>query len=244
MVTQKLTVARKRVKAPALAIYLFALLPHSPLAVIAISAVSVSSMATLAYKLPAKAELNQEQKNQKAWDFILKNGSYMAKIMGDKKISRNKKRLLLKDNLDENLNTRLMTRAIIGKYWRAMNEQQQKQYTLAASQWIVLFSANLLSSLTSASFEVIASKLIGKDVLVETSVQQQEGRPALPVGWRVRFDKNGEPSLIDVHIRGLSIVSAQRGEAGAILAESGLEGFLDKLDTRLESIKKEFQKNN
>ena len=125
-----------------------------------------------------------------------------------------------------------------------MNEQQQKQYTLAASQWIVLFSANLLSSLTSTSFEVIASRPIGKDVLVETGVQEQKGKPALPIDWRVRFDKNERPSLIDMHIRGLSMVSAQRGEAEAILTESGLEGFLDKLDARLESIKKEFQKNN
>lgn len=192
----------------------------------------------LAYSTSAKANMSTSQRTEQAVYFIEKHGTAMAHIMGDKDISKKEKRTRLKAILEKNLNLKIMTRAIVGQYWRKMSEQQRERYSSSSRQWIVLFSANLLSSMESASFEIISANLVGNDVKVETHIKETHDEQPLPVGWRVRFDKKEQPLLIDMYVKGLSMISAQRSEATAIVTEKGIDSLLDIIEKRLIKIKK------
>ncbi len=196
----------------------------------------------LACITPAKANMSASQKTEQAVNFIEKHGTAMALIMGDNGMSKKEKRTRLKAILEKSLNLKIMTRAIVGQYWRKMSEQQRERYSSSSRQWIVLFSANLLSSMESASFEIISANLVGNDVKVETSIKKTLDEPPLPIGWRVRFNKKEQPLLIDMYIKGLSMISAQRSEATAVVTEKGIDSLLDIIEKRLIKIKKEFNK--
>ncbi len=197
----------------------------------------------LAFEREAAAALNEAQKTERALQFITQHGTAMAKIMGSESMPRQEKRLKLKVILEENLDLKIMTRAIVGAYWRKMTERQRERYKEAATQWVLLYSANFLSTLKPSQLDVLEAKHLGKDVLVGVDLLSKSDPEPLTVHWRVRFNPNDEATVIDLHFAGLSVIGAQRFEASSILAEQGIPIFLDKLDERVKKIKQDFNKN-
>lgn len=191
----------------------------------------------------AIAALTEDQKSEIALQFIKQNGTVMASIMGNESMTRQKRRLKLKAIMENNFDLATMMRAIIGPYWRKMDEQQRERYKNASTQWIVLYSANFLSTIKPVKFEVLSASPLGKDVLVETKTQAKGKPEPVTMHWRVRFTPDDRATLIDMHFRGLSMVAAQRGEVSAMLAERGIPTFLDKIEKRLVKIRQEFNKN-
>ncbi len=196
----------------------------------------------LAFEREAAAALNETQKTERALEFITKNGTAIAEIMADESMPKQEKRFKMKDILEKNLDLKTMTRAIVGAYWRKMTEPQRERYKEASKQWVVLYSANFLSTVKSSKFDVLAAKPLGKDVLVETEALAKRSPNPLTIHWRVRFKPDDQAILIDMHFRGLSMIAAQRGEVSAVLAEQGIPAFLDLLDKRVKKIKLEFNK--
>ncbi len=190
----------------------------------------------------AAAALDEAQKTKRALQFITQHGTAMITIIANDSLSKKEKRLKLKAILEENLDLTTMARAIVGPYWREMTEEQRERYRSASERWIVLYSANLLSTVKPSKFEVLSANPLGKDVLVKTETQSKRSSEPFSIDWRVRF-KADEAILLDMHFRGLSMVAAQRSEASALLAEQGIPVFLDKLDERLKKITQEFNKN-
>ena len=197
----------------------------------------------LAFEREATAALNEAQKTERALQFITQHGTAMAKIMGSESMPKQEKRLKLKVILEENLDLNIMTRAIVGAYWRKMTELQRERYKEAATQWVLLYSANFLSTLKPSQLDVLEAKHLGKDVLVGVDLLSKSDPEPLTVHWRVRFNPNDEATVIDLHFAGLSVIGAQRFEASSILAEQGIPIFLDKLDERVKKIKQDFNKN-
>ncbi len=191
----------------------------------------------------AAAALNEAQKTERALQFITRNGTAMAAIMANDSMPKREKRLKLKAIVEEHFDLTTMMRAIVGPYWRKMNEPQRERYQKASMQWVVLYSANILSTFNLSKFDVLSARLLGKDVLVETQTQAARSSDSLTMHWRVRFRSDDSPALIDMHFRGLSMIGAQRSEVTAVLTEQGIPIFLDRLDERLEKIKREFDKN-
>ena len=190
----------------------------------------------------AKAALNDAQKSARALEFITLHGTAMVKIMMDTNMPNLEKRLKLKSIMEENSDLETMMRAIVGPYWRKMIEPQRKRYRNASTQWVVLYSANFMSTIKPIKFEVLSASPLGKDVLVETETQAKRSDEPFKMLWRVRFDADDKATLIDMHFRGLSMIAAQRGEVSAIVAEQGIPIFLDRLDERLKKIKQKFNK--
>ncbi len=191
----------------------------------------------------ATAALNDAQKKERALEFITQHGTAMVAIMASDSMPKREKRLKLKVILEENLDLQTMMRAIVGPYWREMNEPQRERYQNASSQWVLLYASSLLITIKPSQLEVLVASPLGKDVLVETELLDKGNPQPFTLHWRVRFTPNDEAILIDMHFRGLSMVAAQRNEVSALLSEQGVSAFLDKLDERLEKIKLEFNKN-
>ena len=190
----------------------------------------------------AKAALNDAQRSARALEFITLHGTVMAAILMNDNMPNLEKRLKLKSIMEENFDLKTMIRAIVGPYWRKMIEPQRIRYQEASSQWVVLYSANFMSTVKPIKFEVLSASPLGKDVLVETETQAKRSDEPFKMLWRVRFDADDKATLIDMHFRGLSMIAAQRGEVSAIVAEQGIPVFLDTLDERLKKIKQEFNK--
>ncbi len=190
----------------------------------------------------AAAALNEAQKTERALEFIMQHGTAMAKTMASDSMPKREKRLNLKVIVEEILDIEIMIRAIVGPYWRKMDMEQRKRYQSTSERWIVLYSANFLSTVKPVKFDVLSANLLGRDVLVETEAQAKGSTESFLIHWRVRFNPEDEATLIDMHFSGLSIISAQRSEFSTVLAEQGIPTFLDKLDEQLEKITQAFNK--
>ena len=190
----------------------------------------------------ATAALDEAQKTERALQFITQHGTTIAEIMTSDSMPKQKKRLKLKAILEENLDIETMIRAIVGPYWRKMDAEQRKRYQSASGRWVVLYSANFLSTVKATKFDVLSANLLGRDVLVETETRAKGSTEPFVMHWRVRFKPDDEATLIDMHFRGLSMIAAQRSEVSTVVAEKGIPAFLDKLDERLEKITQAFNK--
>lgn len=124
---------------------------------------------------------------------------------------------------------------VVGRYWRDMSPDQQKEYLELFSEWLLKAYANRLGGYSGQTLEIVKSMETGsryKDVIVSTRVNRASGQPAIIADWRVR--KFGdEYKIIDVSVEGASMVGTQRKEFESVIQKVGVDGLIDNLRNRL-----------
>lgn len=123
-------------------------------------------------------------------------------------------------------------RFVAGRYWKTMTPDQQAEYQSLFARWVLRSYSSQLGGYSNQDFKIDRTAKAGKnDVYVRTRIVQPNSEP-LRCDWRVRSFR-GEYKVIDVVVEGVSMLSTQRAEYGAVLRAHGPEGLIEALQTRL-----------
>ena len=79
--------------------------------------------------------------------------------------------------------------------------------------------------------EVLGTRKVRRDILVEARIPRAEGKP-LPVEYRVRNFEDRGPQVIDVIVGGVSFLLLKRDEFGALIESKGPQALLDFMEKR------------
>ena len=126
-----------------------------------------------------------------------------------------------------------IARFAAGPVWRGMSEDQQDRFVDAFSDYISKIYARRFQEYSGE--KVIVSRAVDagrKGILIESSVSQPRGGQPIPVSWLVT-DRGGEARIADIIIEGVSMVTTQRDEVGAMFDRNGAD--VDKLIDALRS---------
>jgi phospholipid transport system substrate-binding protein len=135
----------------------------------------------------------------------------------------------------------LLSRLVLGRYWRQLDDQQRERYEALFREVVMgmlagrlnLFAKNATGQLKD-HFTITSSAPAGeRDVLVRSRVWPESG-DSLAVDWRLREGSDG-PAIIDVIIGGVSLLVSQRSEFAAVIERSDMNGLLAELSARASS---------
>jgi phospholipid transport system substrate-binding protein len=145
--------------------------------------------------------------------------------------------------LESKTDVGLLSRLVLGRYWRLMSDEQRKGYQELFRVVVMRDLATRLdryASDASGSVEdhfkiVAASRVSDDDVVVRSTVIPEAGKP-VTVDWRLRQRAEG-PVIIDLVIEGVSLLVSQRSEFASVIERSDMDGLLAELRARAQPSK-------
>lgn len=163
--------------------------------------------------------------------FITGLGTQAVQILGDGG-SLADRETRIKRLLATNLNLPLIGRFVLGRTWRSATREQQVEYINLFSAFVLNTYAQRLGGYQGQVFTVTATRPIGRqDALVTTLIRRPSGE-ALEAGWRVRAE-TGAYKIVDVMVAGVSMAVAQRSEFSTLVKRHGLAGLIDALRAKV-----------
>ncbi|MFP6759588.1 MAG: ABC transporter substrate-binding protein [Alphaproteobacteria bacterium] len=135
----------------------------------------------------------------------------------------------LRDLLIENFDLPLITRLVVGRYWRKANDAQKEAFMMVFEQHIVQVYTSQLGVYSDQRFEMRnVNARTDKDTIVGTEIMRQSD-PPLRLDWLVR-ETNGSYKIIDIAAEGVSMMTTKRSEFSSVIAREGIDGLIDRLE--------------
>jgi phospholipid transport system substrate-binding protein len=140
--------------------------------------------------------------------------------------------LQLEPILEKGFDLPYLAQLAVGRPWREMSASEREAFIDVFSQWVVQTQSVRLGRYAGESFEVTGtSEASGSDSMITSQISGGALAQPVRVDWRVR-EENGDFSIIDVVIEGVSMVVTYRNEFQPIVQRGGVEGLIAELRTR------------
>ena len=124
----------------------------------------------------------------------------------------------------------LIAKTALGAPGRSASSSQLSAYIRAFQGYISRKYGRQFRDFAGAEMAVVTSRDLGaKGVLVKSKVDRPS-KPDFDLDWWV-IEVNGRPKLFDLVIEGVSLISTERTEIGALL--ESLNGDIDKMTAKL-----------
>ena len=136
--------------------------------------------------------------------------------------------------LSKHLAMRSLSSFLIGQNLQKANATQQAQYNDLFPTYITALFANRIGDLVGRDLDFSAVQTRGRDALVRSSFKRKRDGSVIDVNWRVRRQSDQSLRLVDVQVRGVSPLVAQRDEFNAIVASQGFDALLAAMQAKID----------
>lgn len=132
--------------------------------------------------------------------------------------------------LSESLALDVIGKFMLGEHRKEMSDDQLARYNAIFPEYITRIYADQFKDIVGRPLEVLEAKAIGeRDVIVRTQFERKDGDP-ITVDWRVRKLRSGDLKMIDIIVRGVSIMLVKREEFSSFIASNGIDPLIARLE--------------
>jgi phospholipid transport system substrate-binding protein len=141
--------------------------------------------------------------------------------------------------LKTNFNLDWMAKFVIAQNYRQLNPTQQVDYQNTYAKYFLYSYLPNLMKYTDESFKI--NKVLEQtpgNFTVETQILRTNGQPPISINYQVKpkaLSAEGY-QVIDVVVEGVSAIMSQRSEFSSIVQQTGPEGFITKLKTKVSQL--------
>jgi len=135
----------------------------------------------------------------------------------------------MKEILDSSFDMPAIARFVLGIYWPRASAQQQEEFFRLYEQLVVRNYAALFRQYTGESLTVGDVRKIeeSESYIVLSQIEKPDGKPPIPVEWRVRQSQPNAFKVVDVKVEGVSMPVTHRNEYASVIRRQG--GRVDDL---------------
>jgi len=128
-----------------------------------------------------------------------------------------------------------MTRLTVGQVWAGISESQQQRVAQAFGRYVAAIYAERFQTYLGQRMEVLGEQPSTSGQLVASRIIKADGQP-VSISYLLRQNQ-GAWRVIDVYFEGtISEVSTRRSEFAAVLRASGIEGLIEMLNRKADSL--------
>ncbi len=127
----------------------------------------------------------------------------------------------------------MMSRLVLGRYWRRASEDQQAAFQEEFRQLLVRTYARSLESYDGQEIAFLPSRgsVERGDVTVRTEIRDDRGM-AIPIDYRLHRTDAGDWQVYDVTVEGVSLVTNYRASFAQQIRMSGIDGVIEQMRSR------------
>jgi phospholipid transport system substrate-binding protein len=177
----------------------------------------------------AHAESSLAKKDDPAL-FLRDFSSEAIGVLADGELSDKARDIAFRRLFTEGFDVDMISRFVLGRYWRAATKQQRSEYRQLFEDFIIETYSRRLNGYSDETLLVGTVRALGeKGAMVSSQIRRSEG-PPINVGWRLR-NKRGIWRIIDIEVEGVSLAVTQRSEFSTVISNHGgrVESLLEKL---------------
>jgi phospholipid transport system substrate-binding protein len=189
------------------------------------------------------ASANADDKGQ-ASAYVTDLGKKALAVISDSAKSKEEKNTALEKMFIANVDIDWIGQFVVGRYWKAANEEQKKQYMENYKNFLVSHYTSNFAEFTNANFEVtrvVPDESGGNTVTMRIKRPQAED---LVVDYTVRKNSAGAMKVYDITVEGVSMITTQRSDFSAVIAQNGFDYLISQLKTRSQQEKDPSNKNS
>lgn len=173
--------------------------------------------------------------------FIEYLGKRAINLLHDKSASEEDQRKGFRALLREGFATRAIGYFVIGRYRRSSSRAEVNDFVATFENYIVELYSSQFRNYSGQKFKVAKVQRTSRptDFIVKTHILRANGEPIFTVGFQVRT-RTGMPSkILDVKIKGVSMILAQRDEFTAFISrhDGKIKALVDVLKKRIKDLK-------
>ncbi|HEV8679936.1 MAG TPA: ABC transporter substrate-binding protein [Stellaceae bacterium] len=129
----------------------------------------------------------------------------------------------------------LMTRIAVGPEWAGLNESQRQQVSQAFERYITAIYAERFDRFSGERLQVTGEQASAGGTIITSQITKSTGEP-VNVNYLMR-QNGGVWRIADVYLDGtISELATRRSEFAAILRSRGIDGLIEKLNTKANSL--------
>lgn len=148
----------------------------------------------------------------------------------------------------------VMSRYVLGKYWRTASEEQRERFRQEFKNLLVRFYATALledpsklddllaNSKNLIKYLPVAADDSSRKSTVRAEVTMPNGGPKIPVSFSLFRNAKGEWKLYDVNVDGISLVTNYRSSFATEIKRDGLDALINRLAERNRELLEEASK--
>jgi len=126
---------------------------------------------------------------------------------------------------------RYIAQLVMGRNWRDASEAQRTRFTEAfKNQLIRTYADSMLEYNDQIRAEWLPLRLESgaTDAIVKSKLIRKDA-PPVAIGFSLRLKDEGW-KIYDITVENISLISSFRGQANSAIQDSGIDGFIDKLE--------------
>jgi len=150
-------------------------------------------------------------------------------ISKSKSLNDKQKENQLSDLINESVDTNWIAKFVIGKYWRQITKQQQRDFIDLYQSYLIKTYIPKFKNYGGGDIKV--NKIIQQReniFFVQAEFDDNEGQ-IVNIDFRV-VKKNNELFITDIIAEGVSFIVTQRSEVGSSISNKGFEEFMKQLE--------------
>lgn len=153
--------------------------------------------------------------------------------------SSSEKQSKLQSIFTENVDLDWMAQFVLGRAWQSATPEQQQSYKTYYKDYVLARYTSRFQDYTGAKYTITdaKSKEAGQ-FTVNMQIKAPEQSQKTLAGYRLRED-SGQFKIIDIIIEGVSMITTQRSEFGAVLEQKGMDGLIEELKGKASAEKTE-----
>ena len=136
---------------------------------------------------------------------------------------------------DRDFDTGIISRFILGRYWRLASGPQREEFRQLFTQYISMVYSQRLAPYEGSRLSVLGTRGGPDGTLVQSRIERPGGQP-VAIDWRMT--PIGDTwKIVDVIVEGVSMAATQREEFAAVIQRDGgaVDGLLSEMRTRIQA---------
>lgn len=142
---------------------------------------------------------------------------------------------LLEKVVIENFNTPLISRVILSRYWKSLDEKTQSDFINLFNRLTIATYVDRFNSYGNETFKHIAIEPMKKGrYLVKTALLKTDGDS---VSFNYIVQSNNEKwKIISVIANGVNDLSLKRGEYSSVIKDQGFDALIENIKKKIRAI--------
>ena len=130
-------------------------------------------------------------------------------------------------------------RFVLGRYWKDLTPEQQKSYLEAYRVFLIKHYTSRFADYSGETFNLSqAREERAGEFFVRMEIQRPAGQAPIVVDYRMR-ETAGKFKVFDIIVEGVSLITTQRSEFGAVVERKGIDDLTAKLKKKTEALNQE-----
>jgi phospholipid transport system substrate-binding protein len=192
--------------------------------------------ACLFFLFSCQALAQESSKANEARKFVEEIGNHIIKIAGEKNLSENKKREKIVAVIDEAIDSNWIARFVLGKNYKAANEQQRERFTKLYRDFMINTYGAKFKNYDGRKFTVNEVSEKNGFFIAKAEFLPKDSNVPISVDFRVK-ERDNKLVILDFIAEGISLIETQRSEFNSAISKKGMDKFLDDLDARVLKLK-------